>query len=185
MTEQNLTFDDVYADDYIQESVETAVAEIVKAHPELKMYDDDIKQEIWLDINKALPRFNIVGKATMKTFFRRVIDCRAKNVVRNFLHGTKYFSFLSATPDWDWEENLICDTARLMCLQNDVNAVVRTLPPRQKAICNLIMAGYSIQQIAKQLKISASYIVEKLIPAIRKRFEEEGLEDYLHPTEQF
>jgi RNA polymerase sigma factor (sigma-70 family) len=180
MTEQNLTFEDVYANEYIQKSVETSVAEIVKAHPELKMYDDDIKQEIWLEINNALPQFKVKGKASVKTYFRRIIDRRAKNVVRNFLHGTRYFSFLSATPEV--EDIIACDTARTMCMENDVEAVVRMLPPRQNAICNLIMAGYSIRNIAKMLNISASSIVEKHIPAIRQRFEEEGLDQYLTTT---
>ena len=67
MNNTKITFEDLYANGYIQESVNTIAASIVKINPRLQMYSDDIKQELWLQINNAIKDYSPHGKASPET----------------------------------------------------------------------------------------------------------------------
>ena len=80
-------FEEVYANAYVRESVETLVATTARQYPMLANYQDDIRQELWLAINKHLPKFS-PDKSTLNTFCRMVLETALKEIRRECVSYT-------------------------------------------------------------------------------------------------
>ena len=181
MTEKKITFEELYANPYIQESVNSTTAAIVKIHPRLQMFDDDIRQDLWLQINAAIPNYSPEGKATPETFFRHAIDLRKVNIAERYLHlaGCSIFAMEAM------ECILMTMGANTVTLENqnlrrDLDEVMEKLTPKQRFVCELIMAGQSFKTICNNLHISQSFLKKGYILPIRKKFIEAKLDQYLY-----
>ena len=181
MNNTKITFDDVYTNKYIQESVSAVARKAVKAFPALVNLIDEIKQDLWLEINKALPAYD-PQKVSIETFFRVVIDRRSINIIRRY-QASLCKDVVSIE---DLNESDLVDrnnSIKRFCMMHDLKAVFQTLPPEQKRVCRLIMQGHSQLQVAKRMGISPSYLSAKYIRPIRQRFKEANLDQYLNEND--
>ena len=166
-------FEEVYANAYVRESVETLVATTARQYPMLANYQDDIRQELWLAISKFLPQFN-PDKSNLNTFCRIVLETALKEIRRGYFSQRSISERINTAPI---NEELAAyshdDIDRFMLLK-EVHALVQTLSPIQKKICVLLMDGYSINQVGKMLHISAGSLYRKHIFVLQKIFTKAG-----------
>ena len=170
-----INFNDVYANAYVRESVETLVEMTVRQYPMLASYNDDIRQELWIAINEHLPKFD-QNKSSINTFLGRVVLGSAMKEVRR-----KYFSqrSISSRTMTELNEEISADythnNVESNLLAEDVKIVVDTLSPIQKQICESLMDGLSINHVAQSLNIPVATLYKYHIPALRKIFIRAGL----------
>jgi len=180
MTEKNLTFEDLYANGYIQESVNTIAASIVKIHSRLQMYSDDIKQELWLQINNAIKDYSPHGNASPETFFRHVLDCRSINIAERYLHLADCSFFATEALETILMTSEIITVPDHIFLKRDLEEVMKKLTAKQRYVCKLIMEGHSCKSICYHLHISQSFLKKGYILPIRQKFAEAKLDRYLN-----
>ena len=87
------TFEEVYAMPYVQESIDYILNTNLRKYPMLASYADDIRQDILIALNAALPKYD--GRAGLNTFCRICIENTSKNIVRNLLCD-EYFILINA-----------------------------------------------------------------------------------------
>ena len=85
-----ISFDDVYANAYVRESVETLVTITVHQYPMLAGYEEEIRQDLWLAISQRLSRFDS-KKSTIDTFCRRIINNAMKDIRRRYFTNKSIF----------------------------------------------------------------------------------------------
>ena len=171
-----INFDDVYANAYVRESVETLVEMTVRQYPMLTSYEDDIRQELWIAIARRLPRFN-EQRSSIDTFCRRVMNNALKDIRRRFFSSKTISSrTMVELDDGDTrcEEPGNDDVNRAMLIA-DVRAVLATLSPIQKSICEMIMDGCPKRDIAERHNISVALLYKKYIKPMKIIFAEAGL----------
>ena len=178
---QKITFEEVYSNEYIRQSIAVIVDRQTRAFPILATYADDIEQELWIHVSKALRRFSSDGSASLESYVRMVLDRRIHNVVK------KYFSVSSINTfnadSIDSAEALAIygkDEIALRNLRMDLKAVLTRLTPKQRLFCKWIMHGETFADIAERLKLSESSFYYLYIYPIREVFKSEKLEKYLN-----
>ena len=94
-------FNDVYTDAYIRESVEVATELQVSKFPVLATFKDDIKQELWIYIAKAVKQFDPKRGVAVNTFLRNVIDRRIINICQHYVSANDLFAGIKHPVDED------------------------------------------------------------------------------------
>ena len=172
-----INFEDVYANAYVRESVETLVEMTVRQYPMLVSYEDDIRQELWIAIARRISRFN-ASRSSIDTFCRRVMNNALKDIRR------RYFSDKSISArntvelddaDFRGGESGNDDVNRAMLIA-DVRAVMATLSSVQRSICEMIMDGCPKRDIAERHNISVALLYKKYINPMKIIFAEAGLQ---------
>jgi DNA-directed RNA polymerase specialized sigma24 family protein len=92
-----INFEEVYANAYVRESVETLVTTTARQYPMLTNYQDDIRQELWLAINKSLPQFN-PDKSNLNTFCRIVLETALKEIRRGYFSQRSISERINTAP---------------------------------------------------------------------------------------
>jgi RNA polymerase sigma factor (sigma-70 family) len=170
-----INFEDVYANAYVRESVESLVATTIRQYPMLVNYEDDIRQELWIAINNHLQLF-IPAKSSLDTFFRLVLENALKDIRRGFFSNKSIFCRNAS--DLDLCESRMepqTDDVNRAMLIADVRAVIKTLDPIRKSICELLMDGYTMREIAAYHKISVGILYKKYLTPIKKIFIQAGI----------
>jgi RNA polymerase sigma factor (sigma-70 family) len=170
-----INFEEVYANAYVRESVETLVATTIRQYPMLVNYEDDIRQELWIAINNHLQLF-IPAKSSLDTFFRLVLENALKDIRRGFFSNKSIFCRNAS--DLDLCESRMepqTDDVNRAMLIADVRAVIKTLDPIRKSICELLMDGYTMREIAAYHKISVGILYKKHLTPIKKIFIQAGI----------
>lgn len=171
-----INFDDVYANAYVRESVETLAAATVRQYPMLVNEEEDIRQELWIAVNKRLPLFDS-EKSSIETFCRRVLENALKDIRRRYFTSQSITSRTALNIDAAsvLDECRNDEIARIMLIA-DVRSIVMSLDPVQQSICEMIMDGYSMRQIAANKNISVGLLYKKYLVPLRKIFIEAGLQ---------
>ena len=168
-----INFEEVYANAYVRESVETLVATTARQYPMLANYQDDIRQELWLAINKHLPKFS-PDKSTLNTFCRMVLETALKEIRRFYFTNksiaTRNTSELSLDYSAEFEKN---DIHRQTTIA-DVRIVLNTLSPMHKSICKLLMDGFQMRDIARYHNLSVGALYKFHLKKIKDAFVEAG-----------
>ena len=168
-----INFEDVHANAYVRESVESLVATTVRQYPMLDNYQDDIRQELWLAINKHIPQFS-PEKSNLNTFCRIVLETALKEIRRGYFSQRCISERVNTAPINEELAAYSNDDIDRFILLEEVNALVQTLSPLQKKICELLMDGYSINQVGKILHISAGSLYRNHIFPLQKIFTKAG-----------
>ena len=71
-------------------------------------------------------------------------------------------------------------TLEKQILKRDLDEVMEKLTPKQRLVCELIMAGQSFKTICNNLHISQSFLKKGYILPIRQKFIEAKLDRYLY-----
>ena len=174
-----INFNDVYADAYIRNSVDSLGATTVHRYPVLESFKEDIKQELWVYIANAVEQFNPKRGVALNTFLRNVIDKRVINICQHFISANGLFAGIKHPVDED-SPIFARDSVRLAELQMDLAVVMERLTPTQRQICQWIMDGKSLRTIARELGISDSSFFFLYIRPIRDEFRKEKMENYLN-----
>ena len=170
-----ISFDDVYANAYVRESVETLVTITVHQYPMLAGYEEEIRQDLWIAINRRLPLFDS-EKSSIDTFCRRVMNTALKDIRRGYFTSKSISARNTVELDADSRGGeLVNDDVNRAMLAADVRAVVMSLPPVQRSICEMIMDGLSMRRVAKRHNISVALIYKKYLNPLRNRFVKAGL----------
>ncbi len=162
-------FEEVYANAYVRESVETLVATTARQYPMLANYQDDIRQELWLAINKHIPQFS-PGKSNLNTFCRIVLESALKEIRRGYFSNRCISERVNTAPINEELAAYSHDDIERFMLLNEVNALVQTLSPLQKNICELLMDGHSMNAVARKLHIPIGSLYKYHISALRNLF---------------
>ena len=174
-----INFNDVYADAYVRESVEFTTDHLIRRITSLASYRDDIRQELWIYIAQAVDQYDPERGGSLATFFRNVIEKRIIDIRRHFfvMNGDE-MSHCSL----DAEKNLPAyakNDARLTELRMDLPVVMARLTPIQRQICQLLMDGLTLRNVAARLGIPFSSFMHRHIRSIREEFRKENIEKYL------
>ena len=174
-----INFDDVYANSYIYKSVEVTTEQLARKFPALASYQDDIRQELWIFIAKAIDQYDPERGGSLETFFRNVIEKRSFNVRRHLIATIGNPVLLSCIDTEDDFPAYSRDEIRQIDLQMDLAVVLERLSPIQRQICQWIMDGVPMKAIARRLKIPYSSLFHFYINDIRNVFQKEKMEKYL------
>ena len=174
-----INFNDVYADASVRNAVEVVTEQQIRKIPSLALYRDDIQQELWICIAKALEKFDSRHQCSLQTFLDNVIERRVINICQHFIsvHGL----FSGTVHDVNEDTPAFArDSVRLAELRMDLAVVLARLTTAQRQICEQIMDGKSLRTIAKELGVSDSSFFFLYIQPIRDEFRKEKMEKYLN-----
>ena len=174
-----INFNDVYADAYVRESVEITTDRLIRKIPSLASYRDDIRQELWIYIAQSVDQYDLERGGSPATFFRNVIERRIIDIRRHFfvVNGNE-MSHCSLDAEDDLPAYAKND-AQMIELRMDLAVVMERLTPPQRQICQLLMDGLSLRNIAARLGIPFSSFMHRHIRPIRDEFRKENIEKYL------
>ncbi len=176
----HIAFEEVYANTYIRTSVSVFVEQQTRLYPILASHGDDIEQELWICIARALRLFHVDGTASVETFVRKVIERRINNIRDLFLTEVSKRQFFSENIDDKTELPVFTkNTVKLADLRMDLETVMENLTEKQRDVCAWIMRGDSFSQIAKRLGMQESSFFHFYIYPIRREFQKENLQKYL------
>lgn len=173
-----INFNDVYADASVRNAVEVVTEQQIRKIPSLSLYRDDIQQELWICIAKALEKFDSKHGCSLQTFLDNVIERRVINICQHFISAHDLFS----DTVHDVSENSPAsarESIRMAELRMDLAVVMNRLTPTQRQICQWIMDGVSMKGIARMMKIPYSSLFHFYIAAIREEFQKEKMQKYL------
>ena len=170
-----INFDDVYAKAYVRKSVEVLAATTTRQYPMLANYEDEIRQDLWIAINRKLSLFD-PARGAVDTFCRRVMNSALKDIRRKYFSKKSIFNrnTVEMCSEASAGENWTEDVNRAILIA-DVRALVMSLPPIQGSICRMIMDGWPMRRIAAHHKISIALLYRKYINPLKKNFAELGL----------
>ena len=179
----NVTFEEVYANTYIRESVEIIVSNTVRKYPMAETYADDIRQQLLIALNNAAVNFDpLLG--TLETYMRRALDRRIKWFMRNFFSRRRCFNRVSVSLDLLIERHefdVAYDNPVIrQDMAMDVHSVIATLTIEQQEICTEILNGERWAAIAKKKNYSRCDFFRRFILPIRAAFAKENLQNYLN-----
>ena len=166
-------FEEVYANAYVRESVETLVATTARQYPMLANYQDDIRQELWIAINKSLPQFN-PDKSNLNTFCRIVLETALKEIRRGYFSQRSISERINTAPINEELAAYSNDDIDRSILCEEVNDLVEKLSPIRKKICGLLMDGHSMNDVARILHIPIGSLYKHHISVLRIQFTKAG-----------
>lgn len=178
---KKITFEEVYADAYVRQSIKVIIENTTKRYPMLAPHRLDIEQGLLIRLNNAVQKYDPNENSCIKTFARCVLELAIKDIRRN------YFSKKAIMMHYCLELNeYITDTEMIydssaskteLCM--DIESIMLLLTPIQREVCQLIMSGESLTATASHLKIPLHAVRCKHIPEIREVFKKENLDKYL------
>lgn len=173
----HVTFEEVYANAYVAESVNAIMAGLVRQYPLLLSYRDDIRQQLWLILNRQLPQFN-PEKCSVETYARMTLDSAVREARRGYFSARNleknavfYFSCrleCESSPE-EFFTDFEYERAKFHAM---VREAVATLSPIRQRICAMFADGAAYPDIKRELHISYKTLVNVHIPAIRTAFRE-------------
>ena len=170
-----INFDRVYANAYVRNSVETLATITAHQYPMLAIYEDDIRQELWLAIDRRLPLFDST-KSSIDTFCRSVMNNALKDIRRRYFSSKSIFSYNATELDSNSSlKELGSDDVNRAMLIADVRTVVMSLTPTQRSICEMIMDGCTMRHIADHHNISVALLYKKYLSPLKIKFAHAGL----------
>lgn len=179
----NVTFEEVYANVYVRESIEVLIRKTVKQYPMLTPHRDEMEQEMLIRLNAAMENYDhATGGASVETFARNVLffaikDFRRRHFSQKALARCYSVNFEDLIADVD--DIGLENSAVLHELRMDIKSVMPLLTHVQQEIYRKLMEGCSVLRISIELKIPRHDIRRTHVPAIRALFHQQNFEKYL------
>jgi DNA-directed RNA polymerase specialized sigma24 family protein len=123
---------------------------------------DDVRQELTLKALEAMRCHRREMLANVETYTKQAICRRAVDLMRGMI--------IQPVHDFMLFNCCLKAIGRSISFIIDVQSLIRTLTPRQKKICLMVMAGYTQEEIAKEFHISQQRVAQ-IINQIRLIFE--------------
>lgn len=174
-----VTFEAVYANAYIRKSVSVTIARQARQYPVLAAHTEDMEQQLWLCIAKAVEDFDN-DAAKVETFVRAVIERRINNIRRCYFTESARRQYSSIPLDQDDELPIYAQNdIHLVNLRMDLADTLKNLDEQSRQVCHWIMDGHTFSAIAKRLGVSESTFYFLYVHPIRREFQKENLQNYL------
>lgn len=170
----NVKFEDVYLNRYVQDSMNYLVAFTVKRYPMLASCREDLEQELWIALFRKLHRFR-PEKSSLNRFCRVVLDASLKEVRRKFFSRRCITERTSMEITREMEDSLVSNDSEKTILALDIQSVLQSLPPEQKTICEMLMDGFTIRQVAARLHTPVGSLYKHQIADLQEIFLIKGL----------
>lgn len=173
----SITFEEVYSNAYVRESINAIMDNLVRQYPMLQRHDDDIRQRLWLILNRQLPQFN-PEKCFIEGYARMTLNSAVKEIRRSYLspRNLKKHSILHMSVPMD-EDNgespaWLDENAEREKFFASIREAVALLPLVQRRICAMFAGGASYPDIKRELRLSYKTLVKVHLPAIRAALRE-------------
>ena len=181
------TFEEVYAMEYVQESLRSLAMANSRKYPMMASYEDDIKQEMLIFLAQALPKFN-PQKSQIKTFCRKMLVCGLSHARRYYFSDTqihlsqavqieKLVEAEKDSLDMSVSSEIRQATESYSDTPFDVTerkeafyAALDKLSLEDRKIANAIMSGIPLREFAKRKICSLRYLYNHAIPNMRDVF---------------
>lgn len=170
----NVKFEDVYANAYVRESVAYLVATTIRQYPMLANSEKDLEQELWIALARKLPRFQS-ARSSLNKFCRVILEVSLKEIRRKLFSRRSIVARTSLELTMEMQDFLTWDGLEKATLIFDVQSVLQNLSPEQKEICEMLMDGFSIRQIAQRINIPVGTLYKHQIAELREIFTLAGL----------
>jgi len=176
------TFEEVYANAYIRESVEVIICNTVARYPMAENCADDFRQQLWIAVHHAVRLFN-PERGSLETYMRRVLDRRIRTILRDFFACRTVSNRASVSIELMMEHNdfsgLAVDSVTRLELTMDVQTVVSSLSEELREICRAILDGEKWGTLATRKQCSYGGFFRRFILPLRAAFAKENLQNYL------
>jgi RNA polymerase sigma factor (sigma-70 family) len=134
--------------------------------------DEDAVQEVLFEIIRQNLNFSLAVNYIRLTAQGSAYKLNAKHTGRKTLDALNRPTLSLETTPQDADdctlEDIIPALEKDPTLKIDIDAFIETLNNREKTILNLILDGYTVREICKQLKIS-SKTYSKILSSIRQK----------------
>lgn len=168
----SITFEEVFLNAYVQDSVNAIMDTLVRQYPMLAADKDEIRQDLLLILHQRLPNYN-PESSSIERYCRVVLDSAVKEARRSRLakrqfSKTKMIRMAISMDEEDVNDGFLIDEKtekEKFCAA--VRAAVALLPPVQQRICEMLADGVAYLEIKKRLRISYNTLANIHIPAIR------------------
>ena len=181
------TFEEVYAMDYVQESIRTLVMENSRKYPMMASYEDDIKQEMLIYLAQSLETFDPT-RASIQTYSRMALLIGLRRARRYYFTETqkvlsqavqieKLVEAEKDSLDMSVSSEIRQATESYSDTPFDVTerkeafyAALDKLSLEDRKIANAIMSGIPLREFAKRKICSLRYLYNHAIPNMRDVF---------------
>lgn len=181
------TFEEVYAMEYVQESIRTLVMENSRKYPMMASYEDDIKQEMLIYLAQSLETFDPT-RASIQTYSRMALLIGLRRARRYYFTETqkvlsqavqieKLVEAEKDSLDMSVSSEIRQATEAYSDMPFDISenkeafyAALAELSPEDKKIAEAIMAGIPLRDFSKHKICSLRHLYNHAIPNIRSVF---------------
>lgn len=146
---------------------------------------EDLKQELMLGVWKRIGKFDPSKKMSLASYLHMRVDSVAANFIRdrNRIKRTSLLLVLDApcgSAEEDGEDGVDGtmldhiaaegDPVRALQLKHDVAEILKKLDPKMRRVCEMLMAGDSIVEIARFLGCSRHNVYGSVFANLRNAF---------------
>ncbi len=179
------TFDEVYAMQYVQESIESILDQNIRQYPLLKGFKDDLRQEILIHLNSQLILFN-GEKSSLNTFVRVVITTGMRMARRNyFTPANKTLAFALAVDDFERNDDTddvlnesdinayiayAHNDVEEATLHSDIMHIINQCPAKYRKIVIKLLYGASIRSIEREMNLPHTSFRRRYLLPLRNIF---------------
>ncbi len=159
-----VSFEEVYASEYIRTSINILVDKTLKNCYNLRLDRNDLHQEVLIAINSATKNYQ-PERSSIDTFFRAVIKQRLAEIARTAFR--KGANKTESSSDIDMiEEPAVCQSAEVNQLSLDIQDALKLLPEDAQAVYRYILNGKSVAQALKLTGVSRYSFYNKYKPML-------------------
>ena len=181
------TFEEVYAMEYVQESIRTLVMENSRKYPMMASYEDDIKQEMLIYLAQSLATFN-PARASIQTYCRMALLLGLRRARRYYFSETQKVlsqavqieKLVEAEKD-SLDMSVSSEVRQATETYSDMPfdaaekkeafyAALNALSPEDRKIADAIMAGIPLRDFSKRKICSLRHLYNHAIPNMRTVF---------------
>ena len=181
------TFEEVYAMEYVQESLRALVMANSRKYPMMAPYEDDIKQEMLIFLAQALPKYD-PQKSQIKTFCRKMLVCGLSHARRYYFSATQIhlsqavqIEKLVEAEKENLDRSVSAEVRQATESYSDMPfdiaekkeafyAALNALSPEDRKIADAIMRGIPLRELSKHNICNNFYLYEHAIPTMRRIF---------------
>ena len=182
------TFEEVYAMDYVQESIRTLIMENSRKYPMMASYEDDIKQEMLIYLAQSLAKFDPT-RASIQTYSRMALLIGLRRARRYYFTETqKVLSQavqIEKLTECQQEEKDLSVSTEIRnasetysvnpfadaSFREDFYCIYNQLSHTDKIIADAIMDGISFSKIWSSGICTHRYFYNHALPTLKKKFQ--------------
>ncbi len=168
---KKVTFEEVYANAYVRESINVLMANLINQYPMLRTDEDDIRQRLLLILDRQISKFDS-EKSSLERFARITLEFGVREVRRAYfgkreLAGNKLIRLAMPIID-DIPLDTCDDSIERRELIEAIQYAMTKLTPTQRRICELLADGEALGVICVKAKISFPSLKNRHLPEIRR-----------------
>ena len=171
---KKVTFEEVYANAYVRESINVLMANLINQYPMLRTDEDDIRQRLLLILDRQISKFDS-EKSSLERFARITLEFGVREIRRAYfgkktLARNKVVRLAEPISD-DFSHDEHDDSVERRELTEAISVAMKELTPVQRLICELLADGEPLWIVCKKAGMRYSTLEDRQLPAIRRMLE--------------